>query len=278
MEIFASINKPHIDIKAEEVFSIGSFPVTNSMLLGLIGLILVLAVFFAAAKTIKNDEKPGILVGFFLLVYEKLNQTVEETVMNKKVAKKVAPLAITMFFFIVINYWIGILPIVGPVTAHGVPIFRGQLADMNTTFALAIISMIMVQVYGFKILGFKGNVSKYLVNPFKDPMGFFVGILEIISEFSRLIALSLRLFGNVFAGEVLIIAIGLLAGMFSTVGLLPFYIFELFIGTIQAYIFFILTTVFITLGFSGHESHDNDESTPHSSHPSVEAKQFSSGG
>ena len=101
-------------------------------------------------------------------------------------------------------------------------------------------------------------MSRYFRNPFKNPIGFFEGILELISEFSRLIALSMRLFGNVLAGEILIIIVTWLTGYVSP-ALLPFvYIFEMFIGGIQAYVFFSLTVVFSGLAVADLEE-ENDK-------------------
>ena len=170
-------------------------------------------------------------------------------------------MAITIFFFVIAQYWLGILPIVGPITIHGVPMFRAFVADLNTTFALAIITIVTAQIYAFKYMGFKGNMGRYFYNPFKDPIMAFVGILELVAEFSRLLGLSFRLFGNVLAGEVLLIMIAYLTQYLSPIALQPFYLFELFIGGIQAYIFFMLTVVFISLGLSHHgDEHSSDHS------------------
>ena len=201
--------------------------------------------------------------------YEALYKSVEQIVGDKEVARRVAPLPITLFFFIIVNYYLGILPFVGPIFVDGeIPIFRGLLADMNVTFALAIVSMVAVQVYAAQTHGFFGNLGRYFINPLKNPVMTFVGLLEIIAEFSRLIALSLRLFGNVFAGEVLLIMMGYLTHYAASVSLLPFMLFELFIGAIQAYVFFMLTTVFIALGMQSHGDHDDDHS--HTDEPTLQ--------
>ena len=111
-------------------------------------------------------------------------------------------------------------------------------------------------------LGFVGNLNRYFVNPFRDPIMSFVGILELIAELSRLLSLSFRLFGNVLAGEILVAMIAYLTQMAMTAVLQPFYIFELFIGSIQAYIFFMLSTVFISIGLTHHG--DDEEKHTHS--------------
>lgn len=256
---------PHIDIKPAALFHIGSVPITNSMLLGALGYLIVLAVFFYTAWAIKRGVK-NKFVSLIVWGYEALYSSVEQIIGDKTVARRVAPLPITLFFLIIVNYYLGILPFVGPVyvgTGEEIPLFRGLLADMNVTFALAIVSMIAVQVYAAQTHGFFGNLGRYFINPLRDPIGAFVGILEIIAEFSRLVALSLRLFGNVFAGEVLLVMMGYLTQYAASISLLPFMIFELFIGAIQAYVFFMLTTVFIALGMASHG--DESDEAHHSS-------------
>lgn len=257
MNLLASTG-PHINIKAEHLFNIGPISINNSVLLGILGYSIVIILFIITALSIKKG-KQNFITKLITWGYETLYSSVEQIIGDRKIAKKIAPLPITLFFVILINYWIGIFPFVGPITLNGVPLFRGLMADMNTTFAFAIISMVSVQIYATKKLGLYSNLKRYFVNPFKNPIGSFVGILEVIAELSRLIALSLRLFGNVFAGEVLIVMIGFLTGYIASVALIPFMIFELFIGSVQAYVFFMLTTVFISLGMSEHESHEDHQ-------------------
>lgn len=260
LQTFAAAG-PHIEIKAETLFHIGPLAFTNSMALGIIGYALVIWAMFAAAKAAKTGKK-GYVTGAILMIFEMLLATVEQVVGDKKIARRVAPLSITLFAVIIVNYWLGILPIVGPITLNGVPMFRGLLADMNVTFAMAIITMVVVQIYAARTHGFFGNLGRYFRNPLKDPAGSFEGILELIAEFSRLLALSLRLFGNVFAGEVLLVVVGYMTVYAASIALLPFMVFELFIGSIQAYVFFMLTTVFIALGMVGHGEHTDDDHSP----------------
>lgn len=263
---FAAENSPHVSLAAEEIFSVGGVSITNAIILGILGYILLISLFLRVAYVVKKGKKGGFLVRLVLWAYEGLHKTVEDVIGDKKVARNLAPLPITLFFFIITQYYLGILPFVGPVTLHDTPLFRGFAADLNTTFGLAIITLVSMQIYAVKAHGFIGNVKRFIRNPIKDPAGAFEGILEIIADFSRTVALSLRLFGNVFAGEVLLIMVAFLTSYFSVAALPPFYIFELFIGGIQAYIFFMLTTVFISLGLVSHDTHD-ETSTDHSPSP-----------
>ena len=253
-----------VSIKAEPLFQIAGITVTNSMLLGMIGMLIVIGWLGFTARAVKKDRHGTAKKGFFtrlaLWCFEGLYKTIHDVIPNKKVARQVAPFAITIFFIVAIQYYTGILPFVGEAVTWGEhAMFRSQAADLNFTVALAIITIIAVQVWAVKVLGAKGNLGRYLVNPIKDPIGSFSGILEIIAEFSRLIALAMRLFGNVFAGEVLLIVVAYL-GQYASPALLPlFYIFELFIGGIQAYVFFMLATVFVGLAVEhgGHAEPDH---------------------
>ena len=263
MMYFFAAAGPHISIKAEEILNLGGVSITNSHMLGLLGIIILVWLLFDARAVALGKKKPNFATRLITWTFEGLYGTVRQVIPDEKWAKKVAPVAITIFFFVIAQYWMGILPIVGPITVgEGTPLFRPFVADLNMTFALAIVTIVAAQIYAFKYMGFKGNMGRYFINPLKDPIMAFVGILELVAEFSRLLGLSFRLFGNVLAGEVLLIMIAYLTQFISPLALQPFYLFELFIGGIQAYIFFMLTVVFISLGLSHHgdEAHDDDHS------------------
>lgn len=132
---------------------------------------------------------------------------------------------------------------------HLLHFFRTGFADVNMTLALALISVILTQFFGIKALGFFHYAGKFFVNPFRDFIGFFVGLLEFVSEFAKLISFSFRLFGNIFAGEVLLVVIGFLAPYIAP---LPFYGLELFVGFVQALVFALLTIVFMKSATTAH--------------------------
>ena len=129
-----------------------------------------------------------------------------------------------------------------------VPFLRGPNTSINTTLAIAIVAMVMIHFYGFSTLGLKGHGGKF-VNLKQGPIFFAVGLLEIVSEVSRVISFTFRLFGNMFAGEVLLVAMGFL---FPLVGIIPFLGLELFVGAIQAFIFAMLTLVFAVVATAAH--------------------------
>lgn len=250
---------PHISLAAEEIFKVGPISITNSIILGVIGIIITLALLFYVASALKRG-KHNFFVGLVQWAFEGFLTQAEEIIGDKQTARRIFPLAITMFFVILVTYWISVLPGVGSITVNGTPLFRGLPADLNFTFALAIITIIATQVYAIQKHGFFGNIGRYLKNPFKDPIGAFEGILELVGEFSRLVALSFRLFGNAFAGEVLLLLIAVLTSYAASV-VLPFFMaFELFIGFIQAYVFFVLTLIFTSLALATHGDHSSDHS------------------
>ena len=269
IDIMANVSL-HVSVKADEIFTIFGFPVTNSHMLGVVGLVVLMWLMFRTRAAALGKKKPTFMTRLMNWTFDGLYKTVGQVIPDQKWARRVAPLCITIFFFIVAQYWLGLLPVVGPITIgeHHTPLFRGGVADLNMTFGLAIVTIVAVQVYAFKYLGFKGNMGRYFVNPLKDPIMSFVGILELVAEFSRMLGLSFRLFGNVFAGEILLAVIAYMAKLASPAALQPFYLFELFIGGIQAYIFFMLSTVFISLGLAHH---DADEPADRA-HSSVQAK------
>jgi F-type H+-transporting ATPase subunit a len=143
-----------------------------------------------------------------------------------------------------------------------VPYLRGASTDLNTTLAIAIVAMISVQFFGFKALGFSGYAGKFFINPIKDPIGSFVGGLEFIGEFIKVISFTFRLFGNMFAGEILLIAMGFLLPL---IGIIPFLGLELFVGVIQAAIFSVLTLIFGSIAIIAHE-HGHDEEHAEEAH------------
>ena len=246
---------PHISIAPEVLFHIGPLPVTNAQLLGLVGSSLLLWMLFGVAKAVRTGKR-GRFMHAVLWLFENLYDTAVEVIGDKSVARKVLPLAVTLFLFFLVNNWLGLLPIVGPLTWNGSPLLRGAAADLNTTLALAVISIVVAQAWAIKRRGFFGNALRYTANPFKDPLHFFIGILEFIAEFSRTAALALRMFGNVFGGEVLLVVIAFLTSYFAAAALPVFYVLELFVGAVQAYVFFMLTIAFISLGLpSGEDDH-----------------------
>lgn len=144
-----------------------------------------------------------------------------------------------------------------------IPLFRGVNTDLNTPLAIAIVAFIAVEFWGISSLGFFTYGKKFI--NFSGPIDFFVGILELVSELVRLVSFTFRLFGNMFAGEVVILMFTFLTPLIIT---LPFYGLEIFVGLIQAFIFAMLTLVFGVMAVSHHGDDHEDE---HAAQPAPEA-------
>ncbi|MBM3282787.1 F0F1 ATP synthase subunit A [Candidatus Gottesmanbacteria bacterium] len=242
----------HISLSAEKLTTIaGIFPVTNSLLSTWIvmGAIILMAI----RATRKLALVPGnlqsvleILVGGFYGLFE--------TVLHDQIGR-FFPLLGTLFLFIITMNWFGLLPGVGTVGIYEleeghktfIPLFRSGSADLNTTLALALIVVVFIQYSGVKSLGI--SYFKRFIN-ISNPIYFFVGILDIISEFAKILSFSFRLFGNIFAGEVLLTVI---AFLMPFVAPLPFLGLELFVGFIQALVFSMLTAVFLSVATAKSE-------------------------
>jgi F-type H+-transporting ATPase subunit a len=169
---------------------------------------------------------------------------------DKEKTKKFFPLIATFFLFILFSNWMGILPGVGSIGIweegeHGrilIPLFRSTNSDINMTMALAMISVIATQIFGVSIVGFFKYFSRFI--SFKGPIDFIVGLLELVAEIAKIISFSFRLFGNIFAGEVLLMVIFFLIPLVVP---LPFLFLEIFVGFVQALVFSMLTLVFLTV-------------------------------
>lgn len=244
----------NISVAAEPVFSLGSLIVTNSLLTSWIVIVLLIAfAFWFSKKPLENMPKAlsvqniveiiiGGLFGFF------------SQIVGEKKAKLFFPLTATLFIYILLGNWFEVLPGVGSIgiwEIHNgekimIPLFRAATADINTTLALAIISVSAIQFFGLQTLG-----AKYLEKffSFKNPIYFTVGILELTSEFTKIISFAFRLFGNIFAGEVLLTVMAFLVPFLAP---LPFLGLEVFVGLIQSLVFVMLTLVFLQMATNEH--------------------------
>lgn len=256
--------QPHISLTAEKIGSLFGLPITNSILMTW-GVMLFLTLFaYGASHNI--TRVPSFLQSIAEIIVEGLYGLFKGVVGEHDI-RTFFPLLATIFLFVIIANWGGLLPGVGTIgfrkestvatqvtheetkKEHGtfVPLLRGATADLNTTLAIAIIAVVSIQYFGVRSLGF--SYFKKFIN-LKDPIMFGIGLLEIISEFSRIISFAFRLFGNIFAGEVLLTVIAFLMPLFVP---LPFLGLELFVGFIQALVFSMLTAVFLNMATVSHE-------------------------
>ena len=306
----------HIQIPAEPFIpaKIFGFTLKNTMVTAWITIVVLFVIAFFATRRMSEVPR-GLqnLVEVFLEFFLDLC----ERIAGRARARRFFPLVMTIFLFIMVSNWIGILPGFGTIgwiepgkyvikhaeekaekvgqsvnyddihlqvfegdgafgylslgsvnkeigdisateyKANGapegkqagllVPYLRSANTDVNTTLAIALIAMVTIHFWGFSALGF-GHLGKF-INFKEGPVGFFVGILEAIGEIAKVISFTFRLFGNIFAGEVLLIA---MAFLFPLIGLIPFLGLELFVGAIQAFIFAMLTLVFAVMATTAH--------------------------
>lgn len=243
----------HISIAAEPIIDIFGFNLSNSIATSVVINLIICAFIIVASRNFKLRGKLSRVQLFLEVLIESLYNLVVSIAGSAK-AKIFFPLVATFFFFIVPANWSGLLPGAGSIgftAVHNgkelfVPFLRGGTADVNTTLALALIAMTMVQAFGFKYLGF-GYLKKFF--NFANPIAAFVGILELVSEFSKIISFTFRLFGNIFAGEVLISVMSFLVPVIAPI---PFYGLEIFVGIIQGLVFMMLATVFMNMATISH--------------------------
>lgn len=237
----------HISLKSDQIFSFLNFPFTNSIILSIIVLVFSFFIFLYYSKLIKRENKNTFY--YFMNFILRAIYNLFKSIFNENVAA-FFPLVGAFFFFILIHNEVGLFPGIGSILIkigshsdqHLVPLLRGGTTDLNTTFALAFITVIYAQYIGIKFLGLKEYISKFI--NFSNVTTFFVGIMETISEFSRIISYSFRLYGNIFAGEVVI---AIMAFLFPLLLSFPFLLFEIFVGIIQALVFSMLSAVFYNL-------------------------------
>lgn len=239
-----------ISLSAQELFKIGRFSVTNSLFLTLAASLLLISFSFLVQR--KVSMVPGRLQSFAEMGMEKLIDVMKSTLGSAEKAERYFPLVATIFIFIMAANLLGAFPGVGSLVlekgARHVPLFRPPAADLNFTLAFAVVSVIAANVLGMMAVGVFHHTGKFL--NFTNPIAFFIGIMELVSEVAKVISLSFRLFGNVFAGEVLLTIISFLTPYFIP---LPFLFLEVFVGLIQAFVFAMLTLVSIALHTAGHE-------------------------
>jgi len=249
-----------ISLTPELITTILGFPITNSVLTTLlVSIIIIIASLLLQKKTSKIPKGFQNVVEFVL---EALLNLADNVTGDRKKSKKFFPYVATIFILVIVSNWVGLIPALipggslGVYETHGgesilIPFIRSGSADLNMTLAIALISVITAQIMGVMMIGGKHYAGKFFVNPFKKPyfIGTFVGLLEIISEFAKVVSFSFRLFGNVFAGEVLLTVMLMLVPYFAP---LPFLFLEIFVGFVQALVFAMLTLVFFKMATESH--------------------------
>lgn len=272
-----------IQIPPEVIFYIGPLPVTNALLGTWISIIALLLVFFFGTR--RRDLIPaGMQNAVEWIIEYLLNLT--EGVAGKVKARKFFPLVATFFIFILFCNLLDIFPgvdtigtanleairlshlspptsifLLGAYSDKLTPWVRPGTSDLNLTLALALVSVIVTQVLGFMTLGAKQQLSKYFnfkafKHGFQGPIEFFVGLIELVTELSRILSFSFRLFGNIFAGSAVLAVFAWLLPFVSDAIFIPL---EIFVGFVQALIFALLTLVFLEIGTTSHEIEEDEK-------------------
>lgn len=269
---------------AEPLFHVGSFPITNSMINGWIAVFFFLSVAFVASR--RKGIVPTGIHNTIEAIVEFMLTEVQKVTGDAKRAKQFLPIVGTIFLFILFSNWLGLLPGTGSIGVWGIhnghealiPLLRPAASDLNLTLAIAAFAVLASHVFGLVKLGPINHISKFInirgifQGLKKGPVAvvvaiieFGVGLIEIVSEVAKVVSLSLRLFGNIFAGEVLLtVMLGLLAYFLP----IPFMFLELLVGVIQATVFAMLTLAYLTVATEshGHEEEEHAQASHEAAH------------
>lgn len=257
---------------AEPIYHIGEFKITNSLLNSWLVVLIVLIIGLSIKKKI-NLVPRGIQNAFEMIV-EGFLGIFDSVTGSREKSLKFFPFVFSFFILILLNNWMGLLPGIGSigqvVSEHGekifIPYFRGGTADLNTTLALATIGVVASHIFGIVAVGIWNHINKFInfkalieipKKVFKDPtilivnpIKIFVGFIEIIGEAAKVASLSFRLFGNIFAGEVLLASMSAILAF----GLpIPFMFLEVIVGLVQALIFAMLILAYLTMNTTAEE-------------------------
>jgi F-type H+-transporting ATPase subunit a len=243
------------ELAPEKLFEIGGVPITNTIVNTWIAIVIFLILGILIKR--KANIKPGKLQNTCEYFLESLLGYFDQVTGGRKKTIKFLPVAGSIFFFILLSNWLGLLPGTGSITLGHNMLLRPANTDLNLTVAMALTAVIASHVWGFISIGVFTYLNKFIqigtiVKSFKKgPLGIFtaliefvVGIIEMISEMAKVISLSLRLFGNVFAGEVLL---SVMSSLIAVIVPTPFMLLELLVGIIQASVFAMLTLVYMTV-------------------------------
>ncbi len=255
---FAEDSGPAVHIAPGGIFHLGGLTITNSIFYGwiCIAVMIIALIWVARHVTVKPQ---GGLVQFIEMGIEFMTGTVKSGFTVKEHVRKYTPYFVTLFFFLLINNWLGLLPGVGEaLTVHGVPLLRPFTGDFNGTLAVGVTTMVVVYASSIRE---SGGLLKYLRHFFVgsplNPLYLVIGILEMITDLMRAISLALRLFLNVTIGETIIAIFSYLGHTVAApITAAPFTLIELFVGALQAYIFATLSIMYLA-SVANHAEHED---------------------
>ncbi len=243
----------HVAIAAEKLGEFFGIPITNTLVTSWVVIALLIA--FAFLIRGRLSMIPGKLQTLVEEAFSFVYDYVAETLESKEMARRFFPLLMTIFLFVFVGNMLHFIPGIGSLEYNDHPFLRAPNTDLTVPLVLALVSFFVIEITGILAIGFWKYSSKFLQNPFTNPIGFAVGLIELIGELVRVVSLSFRLFGNILAGEIIIAVAIFFAPYFLPV---PLMLFEIFIGFLQAAIFALLTLFFIKLAIMephGGEAH-----------------------
>lgn len=260
LALFAAESGPSVHVAPAEVLHIGGLTITNSILYGWACVLIITLFLVWVARNVTVKPQKGI-VQFVEVGVEFISNLVESNFDDKSVARRYTPFFVTLFFFILLNNWLGLLPIVGEGFRSGEnPLLRPFTGDLNGTFAIGIVTMLVV--YGASIRE-SGGLFKYLNHFFvgspKNPLFLVIGIVEMFTDLTRVLSLSLRLFLNITIGEIVIAVFAYLGNVVAPLTALPFFMLELLVCALQAYIFTILSIMYLAIAVNHTSAHPEEE-------------------
>jgi F-type H+-transporting ATPase subunit a len=255
---------PVIHITPLPVFTVGGFMVTNSMLYGIASSLLILVTLITVSRRMTLRPRGG-LTQIVEVGTDFITDLLKGALDSEEKAVKYAPYFVSIFFFLLFTNWLGLLPIVGEsFKAHGeAPLLRPFTADLNGTLAVSIIAWLLVQYFSIKESGAAKHVAHYFNGSLKNPITLLLGIFEMFSDLTRIASLALRLFLNVAIGEIIITVFSALGGSAGFLTALPFTILELLVGALQAYIFVMLSIMYLAVAVKHGEHGDHDGADDH---------------
>lgn len=254
---FVASSGPIVHISPLPVFQIDGVNITNSMLYGWVAGLLLIIFFVWVAHRITIKPKAGV-VQFVEAGVEFITNQVVSSFEDRERGKKYVPYFVTLFFFLLFNNWLGLVPGVGePLLSSGNPLLRPMTGDWNATLAAAVVTMFVVYSSSIKEAGLKDYMKHFFVGSVFNPLYFVIGLVEMFTDFTRVLSLSIRLFLNVTIGEIVIAVFSYLGGFLAPITAAPFTAIELFVGALQAYIFVVLSVMYLAIAVN-HATADHD--------------------
>ena len=254
---FASTSGPVVHTSSDPLFKLAGITVSNSIFYGWISAIIMIILLIVVARKTTIRPKGG-LIQYVEAGVTFMTSVVESSFEDKSRAKKYVPYFTTLFFFILINNWLGLVPGVGnSIVYNGQPLFRPFTGDLNATFAVGIFTMFYVYISSLREAGVKQYFKHFFVGNPLNPLFLFIGTLEMLLDLTRVLSLSIRLFLNVTIGEIVIVVFAYLGGVVAPITAAPFYAVEIFVGALQAYIFVVLSVNYLAISVNHATEHES---------------------